>query len=345
MIIFKNITFRGLMGFAGHHLVWLTAWDLSVAALYYYTEFRAFTIPWIPLSVIGTAVAFYVGFKNNQAYDRSWEARKIWGAIVNSSRAWGTMVKHFVSSEFTENSLPNDQAEKLKRRIINRHIAWVYTLRSQLLTSTSWEHITLRGHFGVYGRKMQRKFGLGLFEDEITAHNLSNYLPEDERKAYSKYANIATQIIDKQSGELVALKKLNLIDDFRHMELQKILTDLYIHQGMAERIKKTPLPRQYANVSFIFICLFIFMLPFGMISEFARIGDWAIWLSVPFVVIVGWIYVIMELVGDYSENPFEGLANDVPMFSLCRTIEIDLLQMMGEEKTPKPVEPKQGILM
>jgi putative membrane protein len=50
-------------------------------------------LPWLPIALLGTAVAFVVGFKNNASYDRMWEARRIWGAIVNGSRSWGIMVK------------------------------------------------------------------------------------------------------------------------------------------------------------------------------------------------------------------------------------------------------------
>ena len=115
------------------------------------------------------------------------------------------------------------------------------------------------------------------------------------------------------------------------MELQNILNEFYTLQGKCERIKKFPLPRQYGNMSFIFVGIFIFLLPLGMISEFDEIGKYGSWLSVPFTVLVGWVYIMMELVGDYSENPFEGLGNDIPMLSLCRTIEIDLKEMLKEQ--------------
>lgn len=82
-----------------------------------------------------------------------------------------------------------------------------------------------------------------------------------------------------------------------------------------------------------------------MVTEFAKIGEYGAWLSVPFAVLIGWVYLMMELVGDYSENPFEGLGNDIPMLSLCRTIEIDLLEMLGEEDLPPPLEVKNGVLM
>ena len=75
MFIQKNFSIRGVMAFTGGHLIWLTAWMLAVACLYRYTSFgQLVTISWLPISVIATAVAFYLGFKNNSAYDRLWEA-------------------------------------------------------------------------------------------------------------------------------------------------------------------------------------------------------------------------------------------------------------------------------
>lgn len=82
-----------------------------------------------------------------------------------------------------------------------------------------------------------------------------------------------------------------------------------------------------------------------MVGEFAKLGYARVWLSVPVGVIVGFVYVVMELIGDYSENPFEGLYNDIPMLSICRTIEIDMLQMIGEKNMPKPIQPKDGMLL
>src|SRR5215217_2011832 len=102
MLVNKTVTLRGVLLFAGGHLIWLTVWMLLVTAVYNYTHWRWMSIPWLPLSVVGTAVAFYVGFKNNQAYDRLWEGRKIWGSIINSSRSWGSMVKAYVGNQFRD---------------------------------------------------------------------------------------------------------------------------------------------------------------------------------------------------------------------------------------------------
>ena len=81
-----------------------------------------------------------------------------------------------------------------------------------------------------------------------------------------------------------------------------------------------------------------------MVTEFHKLGDWGAWLSIPFSVIVCWIFLMIELVGDYSENPFEGLGNDIPMLSICRTVEIDLKEMIGEE-IPDAIAPVDGVLM
>ena len=112
-------------------------------------------------------------------------------------------------------------------------------------------------------------------------------------------------------------KRAGLLDDFRQMELQKLITELYGEQGRTERIKNTPLPRQYATSSTLFIIIFIILLPFGMITEFNALGDGGIWLLVPFNIIVSWIFSLMEYIGDYSENPFEGLMNEIGRAS-CR---------------------------
>lgn len=346
MYIIKNFSIRDIFRFSGGHLVWLTAWATAVTAFYEFFHWEFLHIPWLPLSVIGTAVAFYVGFKNNSAYDRLWEARKIWGAIINSSRMWGATVRGFVSNQFSEKDYSKEELTAIHKKLMYRHIAWLYALRSQLLIPTPWEHVSLNNFVGRTTKRRMKRFGFGLSNsDGLTEKELEEYLPKEEVTRLINFKNTATQIIDQQSQDLQHLRKLNLIDDFRHMELQKLLNDFYTHQGKCERIKKFPLPRQYGSMSFVFVGIFIFLLPLGMVSEFHKLGEFSAWFSIPFTILVGWVYLMMELIGDYSENPFEGLANDIPMLSLCRVIEIDLKQMLGETNIPPPIEAKNGVLM
>lgn len=344
MIVTKNINLWKLIKWSGMHFVWLMILMGGIAALYYFNLLTV-KIPWLPVSVIGTAVAFYVGFKNNQAYDRMWEARKIWGGIVNDSRTWGMMVDGYISNLFAE--VPRDEAgiHKIKQRLIYRHIAWLYAHRSQLLVATPWEHISQGGHTARTARFYQKKFGIGLIDDEVTRSELKTFLPPDEHDRLVDNVNTATQIINEQSRELRSLREQGMIDDFRHMEMGNILKSFYTLQGKNERIKKFPLPRQYANMSWYFVAIFIIMLPFSMVPELMKVGSWGVWLSVPISALIGWVYVMMETIADYSENPFQGMANDIPMLSLCRVIEIDLREMLGETDLPPSIEAKKGILM
>jgi len=348
MIVKKNIDLKGIIAFSWFHMIWLSAWAVIMAFLYEYVDSEWLKIPWLPLSILGTAVAFYIGFKNNSAYDRLWEARKIWGAIVNSSRMWGSSVKGFVGNQFRENEMSQTDLQAIHRRLLYRHIAWLYVLRDQLLIPTQWEHLrdSHRGWVKRFYNSRKNRFGVGLLGDEITQREIRKLLDRDEEKRVIEFQNSATQLIDIQSQELAELRRLKLIDDFRHMELQRILNDFYTHQGKCERIKKFPLPRQYASMSFIFVAIFIILLPFGLIPAFLNFSpSWGNWIAVPFIALVGWVYIMMELIGDYSENPFEGLGNDIPMYALTRVIEIDLREMLGETDLPPSVEAVNDVLL
>lgn len=344
MIVTKGIHLKTLIRWSFHHIIWLFVFMGTVALLYKY-NFIKLEIPWLPVSVIGTAVAFYVGFKNNQAYDRLWEARKIWGGIVNDSRTWGMMVDGFVSNLSTTTKVSTLEIGQIKKRLIYRHIAWLYAHRSQLLVPTSWEHVSQGGHLARYARMNQSQFGVGLLDDEITKVELKEYLPEDEHDRLIAYANTATQIINEQSRDLAQLRQMGLVNDFQHVEMENVLRTFYELQGKNERIKKFPLPRQYANMSRYFVGIFILLIPFSMTPQLMSLDGWGLWISIPISALIGWIYVMMEVIGDYSENPFQGMANDIPMMSLCRTIEIDLREMLGETNLPEPIPAKKGILM
>ncbi|PBQ32766.1 hypothetical protein CNR22_13610 [Sphingobacteriaceae bacterium] len=344
MYVTKNLPFRTMMQTGVVHLVWIMAWTGLVLFLFSYLNLKWINVPWTAVAVIGTAVSFYIGFKNNQAYDRLWEARKIWGAVTNTSRMWGSNLRGFITPQFTDKSVSDEHINGIVKRMIYRHIAYLYTLRKQLLIPAPWEHVSLNSRVASVNRNRMQKFGAGMFEDEHL-HYLEKHLEKEEHQKLPEVANMATHLIDLQSQQLMQLRNEHLIDDFRHMELQKLLNDMYTSQGQAERIKKFPLPRQYGNGSKIFVGIFIFLLPFGLITEFTNSGVFGSWFFVPIVSVIAWIFLMMELVGDYSENPFEGLGNDVPMLSICRNIEIDLKQMIQDSDIPEPIKSKNGVLM
>ena len=100
-------------------------------------------LPWLPIAMLGTAVAFITGFKNSASYDRTWEARKIWGGIINASRRWAFAILDFAtisgSETGSETGSDTEDLDATKRRILHRHIAWLTALRYQLREPRMWE--------------------------------------------------------------------------------------------------------------------------------------------------------------------------------------------------------------
>jgi len=321
-------------------IVFFTIVSAIPVAIYFFFQFEWMVLPTLPIVLLGTAVAFNVGFKNNQAYDRSWEARKIWGGIVNSSRTVAMMTLDFISDHFTENKVGEEELKQIKKRMIYRHIAWLTALRYQLRKPKDWEHFN---HHDI--KKFKEKGSYLVEEHTVPIENIiKKYLDEDEMKDVLSRVNPATHLIKNQSHEIARLREKGLIDDFRHMEFNNILEEFYTLQGKSERIKNYPLPRQYASISYYFVMLFTIMAPFAMIGAF-EVSDWRVWLVVPFSVLVSWVFFTMEKIGDYSENPFEGIGNDVPITSLSRTIEIDLRDMLDEKELPDPIGAKDGVVI
>lgn len=336
MLTKRNFDITGLLRFTGFHIIWLSAYSIIAVLIYDTAGVTAMGIPWLPVSLVGTAVAFYVGFKNNSSYDRMWEARKIWGAIVNDSRSFGIACKNLIK---------NDQDKTIVKKLIYRHIGWLYTLRGQLLKPTPWEHINANFIVRTMVIRRIKDHGVGMYDIESHEKQLEELLDPEENKNIHTASNMATQIIDLQAATLADLNEKDQLNNFRHMNMQSLLYKLYDHQGKSERIKNYPFPRQYASIGFFFVVIFILLLPFSLIPEFKDLPGVTVWHSIPFSVLVSWVFLMMELVGDYSENPFEGMANDVPMLSIVRNIEIDLREMLGEENIPPKILIKKDVLM
>ncbi|RYU96148.1 bestrophin family protein [Emticicia agri] len=298
--------------------------------LYEYFDLKWIAIPWVPIALVGTAAAFIVGFKNTQTYNRAWEARQIWGAIVNSSRAWGIMVKDFIKEEINEN---------IHQQLIYRHIGWLTALRYQLREARTWENSN-KSYNKEYAKYFIIPEKVGKLEDE-----LGQFLSAEEEAYVLSKKNRATHIISLQSKHLRELKEKGLIEPLTYIELENLLVNLYEQQGKCERIKNFPYPRQFASVNLFFVRLFMILVPFGMLKEFEKLGEHLVWLTIPFGIVVSWVFMSMEKVGESTENPFEGGANDIPITSMSRTIEIDLREMLDETELPPPIQPLHNILM
>ena len=335
MVIKKRISPKKLLYLSLNHLIFFGVWSTFILILYELLDYRWVVIPWLPFSIIGTCVAFFIGFKNNAAYDRLWEARKIWGAIVNDSRSWAISVKGFITLPEKDT---NSNLKRIHQKIIYRHIAWLYTLKRQLWEPRIWETISSK-------LERERRINLAVFASDSLSDDLKHLISEHEMKDILKKSNRAATLLDKQSEELKKLAQQGFLDSYKHVHLQRLLNSLFDQQGKCERIKNFPFPRQYASSSYFLVLLFIYCIPLAFVGEFDNLGHDYSWLTVPFTMVVGWVFFTIDLVGDLNENPFAGLDNDIPMQSLCRTIEIDLKEMLNEDKIPKPILPLDEIIL
>lgn len=328
--------------------------------LYEVLDWKFLHLPWLPIALVGSALAFIVGFKNNASYGRLWEARKVWGGIVNTSRSFAIMTNDFITNQRAEHKLSDSELFAIRKTIILRHIAWMTALRHALRAPKSWEMSTINASDKEYMKNVQineRKYSL---EQE-----LEGYLSEEEMKHVLKQSNKQAACLSLQSKQLRILEEKKLIWEFSHLEMKAQLVEMFSLQGKLERIKNFPYPRQFATLNLFFVWIFILLLPFGVINVFDGIGsqilkDHAsshamieiigsnfVWLAIPFSVIISWVFFTMERIGEVSENPFEGIANDTPITTISRGIEIDIRQMIGDDPSliPNPIKEQQNIQM
>ncbi|MCK7592025.1 hypothetical protein M0G43_15660 [Subsaxibacter sp. CAU 1640] len=302
--------------------------------------------PFTPVALIGTAVAFIIGFQSNSAYGRIWEARQIWGAIVNSSRTFGMMAQDFINNDHAKNPISEEELQNERKIVIHRHVAWLTALRYAMRQSRPWEY--------VMGEHTNKEWANRIYVPEFNENfeeTIRPYLTEDDFKYLASKTNKQTAVLYLQSKHLRRLKERGLIWEFSFLELENVLEELFTHQGKSERIKNFPYPRQFASLMHYFTWIFLLILPLAMASQFGEIAvkisekigncpNWIVWLSVPFSVAVMWVFHTMNRIGRVGENPFEGSANDVPISAISRGIEIDIRQNLGESEAdiPKPFE-------
>lgn len=331
----KRYTLKEFLFWTRRIIYRLFAINALVTILYEVVGIKWIGIPWVPIALLGTAAAFIVSFRNNATYARAWEARQIWGGIVNSSRAFGIMVRDFI-----RNPVPSGtDTNAIHQQLIYRHIAWLTALRFQLREPRIWEN-----NQEDYNVEYKRFYSIPEQESNL-ADELRKLLPAPEVDYILSKKNRATQLLARQSSQLRELADKDWIENYQYVELELMLKELYEHQGKSERIKNFPYPRQFATISQMFMRLFVSLVPFGLLKEFDKLGEHIVWLTIPFGVLVSWVFMSLEQVGESSENPFEGGPNDTPITSMSRTIEIDLRDMLDETNLPPAITAVNSILM
>ena len=336
MKISKSYKLSEFLDWTRRKLYVVLALAIIPVVLYQLLGQKWIALPWSMAVLLGTAASFIVGFKNAQTYNRTVEAQQVWAAIASASRYWGTISRDFPTNPRSTKSL------------IYRHLAWLTVLRYQLRGRRVWESATSSSN-----AEYQDKFYTVPEAESPLEVELAKYLPEDELEQLAATKNKASWLISAQSGTIKDLFARQELAVLHHTEMQKTLRDLLDQQSRSERIKNFPYPRQYATINTIFVWCFAALLPFCVVREFDRLNDGVsgllagqmAWLAIPFTALVSWMYVSLDQVGESTENPFEGGANDVPISQISRLVEIELREALGEVDLPPLLCPQNDIIL
>jgi len=276
----------------------LLAWDVAITVLHLNGTTH---LPGVDLqpTLYGSAIALFVGFMVNAAYGRWWEARTLWGSVVNCSRSLARQALVLIDEE-------REGARRgLAAEVVRAQVAYVHVLRTSLrgqpLPPEARTHLTEADHAAVAG-------------------------------ATNKQNAVLTQL----DRTLTEAGRRGMLSDVRRVQLETTLVALTDAQGGLERIKNTPMPVQYRFLPRFFSQVFGLVLPFAVVEDLG-------WATPVGSGLIGLMFLLAVQIGDDLSDPFADQVYDVPMTALCRTIEIDLTEMIGAEP-PAAVRPVDRVL-
>ncbi|WP_439584258.1 bestrophin family protein [Dyadobacter bucti] len=281
-------------------LMVVTAYATLVFYLFSYHNWHFLSFPISIITILGTALSLLLGFRTNSAYDRWWEARKVWGEIVNDSRTLVRQSMSFISA-------PRQEKDQHVSHIAHLQIAWCYALSNSL-----------------------RKEPVLVYADL--------HLESSELDYASAQDNIPNAILNLLQIKYSDLHEEGKIETLLYQNLDQTIQRLCDAMGKCERIKNTVFPTQYSFFVHFVIFIFTLILPMGLVESIGRI-------AIPISFTISFLFFYVEWIAYIMQNPFENGPNDIPMTSLCRTIEINLLEMIGAPKIPEKILPKKGVIM
>jgi ion channel-forming bestrophin family protein len=297
MIVRDHLPLRRVWPRVSTRLGVLLVFDITIAFLYSLAGQTYLALPSLPLGMMAAALSIFLAFRTNSAYDRWWEARKLWGSLVNDSRTFARQALTLVDRDATQTA-PTD--------LVEWQIAYVHALRCHLRGQNPFPEIT------------------GRLEPSLVAW-------------LRTHRNVPLALLLHAGRQLRALFDAGRIDTFRFVQLDATLTRLCDIQGACERIKNTPLPRQYEFFPRLLVSAYCLLLPFGLVEGMGLMTPLASTL-------VSFIFVSLESIGRDIEAPFENTVHDTPMSALSRTIEINLREAMGDARVPRDVGPVDGFV-
>jgi putative membrane protein len=192
-----------------------------------------YSLTTLPFTLIGLALSIFLGFRNNACYDRWWEARKLWGQLVNTSR---TLARQTFTLVNAEDSVAEAAVVVFQRQMVRRQIAYVVALKAHLRTDVGLEP-------------------------------LRALLPAEEVLALGTRLN-RPMWIAQRTGELYRdAWKRGWIATLHLPVFEASLTGLLDVQGGCERIKKTPVPLSYTVLTHRLVGMYCLGLPFGIVNQ------------------------------------------------------------------------------
>ena len=264
------------------------------------------TLTVTPFSLVGLALSIFLGFRNNACYDRWWEARKLWGAWINTTRYTTRLLLNLLHSD---DASEQDEVAALQRELVYRVIAYTHALR-----------LVLRQQL-----------------DRMDS-DLGPFLPAAELASLKRESNVPAAIAQRLGDRLMDGYRRGWVDPLHLPMLQEALNRFMDIQGGCERIKNTPVPLSYTMLTHRIVGLYCVALPFGIhdvVGEFTPVV----------VLIIAFAFLGLDAVGTQIEDPFEEDPNDLPLLSLSRMIETNLRQRLGETDLPAAVVPDRGVLI
>ncbi|MEM7456101.1 MAG: bestrophin family ion channel [Planctomycetota bacterium] len=247
-----------------------------------------------------------------------------------------------VTNDYAEVTASEEELASHRNRLIHRHIAWLTALRHAMRAKKPWEVFVDHRTNKEWYEKICIPERDNRLEDD-----LAPLLDAGEFENVMSKTNKAASLLALQSKHLRELKERGLIWEFSFLKLEDLLEEFFTLQGKSERIKNFPYPRHFATIGHDLVRIFILLLPAGIVPEFAEIGKSIeetypiagqafIWIAIPVIVIIAWVFHTMQRIGTSGENPFEGSANDVPISTISRGIEIDMREMNNEPASQIP---------
>jgi putative membrane protein len=306
MIVSKKISGYRTALSLGRPLSVTFFWALIIALIHWHFPQGLIWMSPLPLTVVGVALGVLLAFRNNAGYDRYWEGRNLWGRLVNASR---TFVRQSVSFLRSDDGSHHDleEREEFIRSMAYRVMAFSHALRHHL------RH-----------------------EDPFL--ELIVLLPPDEIARLQRIQNVPSSVLMLLGEQLIEIRRRRWLDPILIASLDETLTEFAAIQGGCERIRNTPLPPVYTDIGHKIVLVFCILLPFGLVRDLGP-------LMPPAVLVIAFAFLLLSRISQLLENPFSLRPNDLPLTSLCRVIEIDLRDALGEDEVPKPLQPEAGILL